>query len=75
MDSLSIGLNGRNTAKFLDGKVFVADLITHFESGNHWNEGLVRTIWDESIANQILQIPLGGLALDVGVMSQPRNAR
>lgn len=61
MDSLSIGLNGRNTAEILDGKVFLADLITHFESGNHWNEGLVRTIWDESTANQILQIPFVGV--------------
>lgn len=30
MDSLSIGLNGRNTAEILDGKVFLTDLITHF---------------------------------------------
>lgn len=70
MDSLSIGLNGRNTAEILDGKVFVADLITHFESVITGNEGLVRTIWDESIANQILQTPFGVLTFDVGVMSQ-----
>lgn len=44
----------------LGNRVFVADLINRDELNPSWNETLVRKVWNNNTANEILQIPLGG---------------